>query len=160
MARLDRITNPDVARLCGYLEATQYAFMQGQYDMLLEAHVFRIGASDVTEGEIIEAAYPDANSLLDKYGAVATENMKGRVNAELSLRRGDWNPDVPGIPNIIEARLREGFWKHLNECFPLEATRAVECDPDTPYVNLGGFTYILFAKRRESCLLLVCNVMD
>lgn len=160
MARLERIANTEVARLEGYLEATQYAFIKGQYDMLLEAHVFRIDVSDVMAGEIINGAYPDGNAVPVECGDVSFEHMKASVNSELSFRRGDLNPDLPGIPNIIEARLRDGFWKHLNACFPLDAVRVVECDPDIPYVNLGGFTYILFAETGERCILLVCNVMD
>ena len=160
MARLERMENAEIARLEGYLEATQYAFIQGQYDMLVEAHVFRVDVSDVTAGEIISAAYPDGNTVSVECGDVSFEEMKADVNSELSFRRGDWNPDLPGIPNIIEARLRDGFWKHLNACFPLDAVRVVECDAGIPYVNLGGFTYILFAKTGKQCLLLVCNVMD
>ena len=106
MAGLDRIMNVNAVRLNGYLEATQYAFMQGQYDMLLEAHIFQIGASDVTYDEIVNAAYPQANALTATYRNVSTDEFKARVNAELSFRRKDWNPTLPGIPKIIEARLR------------------------------------------------------
>jgi hypothetical protein len=128
--------------------------------MALEAHIFRFNVSDVTNDEIIRAAYPEANAQTAAHVAVTVDEFRARVNADLSFRRIDWNPDVPAVPNIIEARLREGFWRHLDECFLMGDARIVEVDPHTPYVNFSGFTYILFSADNGICLLLMCNLMD
>jgi hypothetical protein len=144
----------------GYLAAAQLAFIRSQYDVILEASFFEITETPISNEEVVIAAYGDFNPIAVQRECSLDDMING-IHKTLTLTRRMWNPEYPGIPNILEKNLREGYWEHLKDCFEYETARIVELGNDVPYVNIGGgFTYVLYALDMSECALLVGNICD
>jgi len=160
MSKLIILASPAINRMNGYLAAAQHAFIKRQYEVSLEANFFEIVEAHITDEDVVVAAYADLNPI-EHRRECSLEEMIGGVHETLSLPRGMWNPECPGIPNIIEKNLRDGYWEHLMACFDYKQARIVELGHDVPYVNIGGgFTYVLYADDMSKCALLVGSVCD
>lgn len=160
MSKLSKLESPAIERLNGYLAAAQHAFIKGEYDVTLEAAFFEIVGGPITDEEVVVAAYSDFNTI-EYRQECSLDDMIAGVHETLSLPRSMWNPKYPGIPNIIEKNLREGYWEHLRACFDYKSAKIVALGHDVPYVNIGeGFTYVLYPSDMSKCALLVGNVCD
>ncbi len=161
MDKLKRLQTSELDRLSGYLDAAQHVFMNGQLDVTLDAACFDVLDNNVADEDVIRAAYPDGFNPIEHRVERTLEEMVADVNDTLSLFRGFWNPEHANIPDIIESKLRDGYWQHVKCCFDYTGARIVELGRDVPYVNIwGGFTYILYARDMSRCMLLVGNVCD
>jgi hypothetical protein len=160
MSKLRHLETAATHRLKGYLAAAQYAFIKGQYDVTLEATFFEVVDSQLTDEEVLSAAYSDIEPI-EHRRECSLEQMIAGVHQILSLPRRMWNSEYSGIANIIEKNLRDGYWEHLKACFDYRNARIVELGHDVPWVNIdGGFTYVLYALDMSKCSLLVGNVCD
>lgn len=158
MGNLQRIENFETNRLEGFLEAAQHIFTRGELDVTLETALFEILDSDVTDEDVIRAAYSTFNSIEFRAKRNLDEMMSG-VHNILSITR-IWKPD-DWVRKMLENNLRERFWQLVKCCFDYTQAKIVELGNDVPYVNIsGGFTYILYAPDMSRCLLLVGNTSD
>ncbi len=159
MSKLNRIQTSELDRLEGYLEAAQHIFTRGELDVTLEASLFEISDSNITDEDVIRTAYSSFNPIEHRVECSLDEMMSG-VNDILSIDRRFWKPD-DWVPKMLEKNLREGYWQHVKSCFDFTNAKIVELGNDVPYINIsGGFTYILYAPDMSKCLLLVGNTSD
>ena len=160
MSKLCRIRTPELDRLEGYLNAAQHVFFKGQLDVTLEAVLFEISSPDLSDEEVVHAAYPDGSNSIDHRAECSIEEMKDRVNNILSISTAFWKPEYSARERV-EDHLRKGYWQHVKSCFDYSYGRIVELGHDVPYVNIGGgFTFILYAPDMNRCLVLMGNTCD
>ena len=160
MENLRRVSSRQIDQLAGYLDAAQHAFIKRQYDVSLDAAVFEIADTTVTDEDVLTAAYDGFNPI-EHRAECSVEAMVARINDLLTLRREMWVADFRGIPSMTEERLRDGYWSHVRACFDCDTARIVELGPDVPFVNIGvGFCFVLYAPAMDRCMLLVGNVSD
>src|SRR5262245_18360060 len=114
--KLRRVTSPELNQLTGYLAAAQHAIMKGQYDLSLYASVFEIEDAIVSDEDILTLAYEGFNPIEDR-AECSLDTMIARINEVLTLPRHIFATDWSGIPAIVEARLREGYWPNVRACF-------------------------------------------
>lgn len=163
MNKVTPISNHAIQRFTGYLAAAECAFMKGQCYVTLEASFFEILDKTISNIEVLNAAYgPGADFNGIKVERVCSvEEMIDGVHAILTMPRSMWRQDCQGIPAIIEANLRKGYWDSLQECFDYQQARIVELGSNIPWVNIvGGFTYILYSNDMRQCAILVGNTTD
>ncbi len=159
MSKLKQVNTSDLARLEGYLEAAQHIFTRGELDVTLETALFEISDSDVTDEDVIRAAYSTFSPIEHRVECSLDEMMSG-VHNILTITRRFWKSD-DWVPKMLENNLRERYWQLVKCCFDYTNARIVELGNDVPYVNIsGGFTYILYAPDMSRCLLLVGNTSD
>lgn len=159
MDKLRRIENAEVARFQGYISAAQHVFKNGELYVALEATLFEILDESVTDEDVVSGTYEDYNPI-ERCSASTVQKMETKIDALLTIQRSYWNPSYD-YAESIEDELREGYWKHLKECFDYKHARVVELGNHIPYVEMGrGFTYILYAPDMSRCLLLVGNEAD
>ncbi len=159
MSRLQRIQSFETNRLEGYLEAAQHIFTKGELDVTLEAALFEISDSNITDEEVIIAAYSTFNPIEYRAERNLDEMLSG-VHEIFSITRRFWKSD-DWVPKMLENNLRERYWQLIKCCFDYTNARIVELGNDVPYINIsGGFTYILYAPDMSRCLLLVGNTSD
>jgi hypothetical protein len=160
MSKLNRIRTSELDRLQGYLEAAQHVFTKGNLDVMLEASLFEIVDSDITDEDVVRAVYPNGFNPIEYRAECSFNEMVSGVHRILEVTREFWKPEY-SIPSMIENNVREGYWKHVKSCFDYTNARIVELGHNVPYVNVwGGFTYILYAPDMRRCLLLVGNTSD
>ena len=160
MSKLKRLQSSELDRLAGYLAAAQYVCIRGQHNLTLDAALFEILGRDITDEDVISAAYPDGFSPIEHRAECSLENMTSGVEDNLSLAREYWMQEY-SIADIIESNVRAGYWQHVKACFDYANARIIELGHDVPYVNIGGgFTYLLYAADMSRCLLLVGNFSD
>jgi hypothetical protein len=160
MKKLRRIENLQVAIFDGYIGAAQHVFKKGELDVGLEAALFEIMDHDVTDEEVVSSTYFGEFNPIEYRSEVTVDEMVTRVNALMTLTREYLNPQY-AFAELVETALREGYWKHLEDCFDYRHARVVELGHHVPYVNIGsGFTFILYSHDMSRCLLLVGNESD
>ena len=160
MSKLRKLESPAIDRLNGYLAAAGHVFTRSQLDVSLEAAFFEIADPNITDEDVVIAAFTTFNPIERRQGCSLEEMIAG-VHRTLSMTRRWWNPEYSGIPYLIERELREGYWEHLKACFKYENARIVELGSHVPYVNMGdAFTYVLYAPDMSRCAILVGNVSD
>lgn len=160
MSKLKRIQSAELDRLEGYLNAAQHVFVRGQLDVTLDATLFEITGDDITDEDVIRAAYPDGFNPIEYCAESSSEEMMHGVHDILKIDREFWRPEYR-VSEIIENNLREGYWQHVKSCFDYTSARIVALGHDVPCVNIcGGFTYILYAPDMSRCLLLTGNTSD
>src|SRR5687767_1287427 len=107
MTKLKRMQTTELNRLHGYLAAAQHVFTKGELDVTLEAALFEISDTSVTDEDVIQAAYSRSNPIEYSTERSLEEAISG-IHEILSiakgLRRSDW------VTEMIENNLREGFW--------------------------------------------------
>ena len=159
MDKLRRTDNSEVARFQVYINAAQRVFKNGELYVALEATLFEINDESVTDEDVVSGAYKDYNPI-ERCSESTVQEMETQIDALLTINRSYWNPSYD-YADLIEDELREGYWKHLEECFDYKHARVVELGDSVPYVEMGrGFTYILYAPDMSRCLLLVGNEAD
>ena len=159
MGNLQRIENFETNRLEGFLEAAQHIFTRGDLEVTLEALLFEILNNDVTDEDVIHAAYSTFNAI-DYQAERSLDEMLSGVHSILNIDRRFWTSD-DWVPKMVENNLRERFWQLVKCCFDYTDAKIVELGNNVPYVNIsGGFTYILYAPDMSKCLLLVGNTSD
>jgi hypothetical protein len=160
MSKLKRIQTSELDRLLGYLDAAQHVFIKGELEVTLDATLFEILDTDITDEDVIRAAYPDGFNPIEYRAECSLEEMVSGVHNVLKVTREFWKPEY-SIPEFIEHNLREEYWQHVKSCFDYTDARIVALGHDIPYVNIwGGFTYVLYAPDMSRCLLLVGNTSD
>jgi len=128
-------------------------------NVALEATLFEIINEGVTDEDVVSAAY-DSYNPIEMRSECTIEEMITNIEALLTINRSYWKPP-DGYADDIESDLREGYWKHLEECFDYKHARVVELGTSVPYVEMGrGVTYVLYAPDMSRCLLLVGNESD
>jgi hypothetical protein len=158
--KLQHLQTTEVIRLEGYLEAAQHVFTKGDLDVSLEVALFEISDSNITDEEVIRAAYPNSNPI-EHRAESSVQEMTARVHGLLSIAKGFWQSRR--VAELLEEKLREGYWEHLKSCFDYTNARIVELGDDVPYVNIPhgeGFTFVCYAPDMSRCLLLVGNISD
>jgi hypothetical protein len=161
MSKLIRVENPQVSRFQGYINAAQRIFKDGELNVVLEATVFEITDKSVTDEDIVTAAYDGDFNPIERRSESTVEEMTTNIDALLTIKRLYWKLPYNWYADYIENDLREGYWKHLKECFDFEIARVVELGDSVPYVEMGrGVTYVLYAPDMSRCLLLVGNESD
>jgi hypothetical protein len=160
MSKLRRIRTPELDRLEGYLSAAQHVFFKGELEVRLDAALFEITSNDISDEEVVLAAYPDGFNPIEHRAACSIKEMMDRVNNILSITKAFWKPEYSARERV-EDHLREGYWQHVKSCFDYTYARIVELGHNVPYVNIGGgFTYILYAADMSRCLVLMGNTCD
>ncbi len=160
MVKLKRLNIPELDRLEGYLDAARHIFVRGQLDVTLEAALFEITGDDISDEDVISAAYPRGFNPIEYRAECSSEEMMSGVHNVLKITREFWKPEY-SIPETIESNVREGYWRLVKACFDYTNARIVELGHNVPYVNIWlGFTYVLYAPDMRRCLLLVGNTSD
>ena len=159
MSKLKRIQTSELNRLEGYLDAAQHIFTRGELEVALEVSLFEIYDTDITDEDVVRAAYTTFNPTEHRVERNLAEMMSG-ANDILIIDRRFWKSD-DWVPKMLENNLREGYWQHIKFCFDFTYAKIVELGNDVPYINIsGGFTYILYAADMSRCLMLVGNTSD
>ena len=134
-------------------------FVRGELDLTLESAFYEINSA-VTDEEVIQSTYSTINEV-DYRQEITLEEMRQRIDQTLSLPRVYWEAKYHGLAALIEKKISDGFWRHLEECIDVRTARIVELGHHVPYVNVGdGFTCILYSQENSRCLLLVANWSD
>jgi hypothetical protein len=160
MSKLRRLCTPESDRLEGYLSAAQHVFVRGELEIGLEAALLEITDSDVSDEEVILAAFPDGFNPIENSAERSVAEMVVGVHHTLRITEAYWTSGY-SVCERVQNNLREGYWQHVQSCFDYTDARIVELGPSVPYVNMGdGFTYVLYASDMSRCLLLIGNVSD
>jgi hypothetical protein len=158
---LKRLRTLETERLSGFLEAAGPAFRTGNLELCLDAVCLEILDHQVTDEQVISAAYPDANNEIESKEESSLEAMMAHVNSLLTVGRQNSNPEFPGIPLRLERKLRERYWSYIRACFDYTQARIVGIGGDVPFITIGdGFTYILYSNDNKRCLILVGSVSE
>jgi len=156
--RITTLDNSSINRFKGFLSGVQLILKRRQYDVALEAFLFQLNDADVTDEDVIAAAYSDGYNPILHHELVPLDTVIAEVNSFLTLARDIWNQGP--LIDVIEGELRDGYWNHLKPCIDYRSAQIVSVGPHVPYMNImKGFTYILYADRSRA-LLLVGNISD
>jgi hypothetical protein len=159
MTKVRSIASLELSRFQGYLDAAQQILIRGQLDVTLEATLFEILNADVSNEDVIGTAFPDGSNNIDYSNEESLDEMTSVINSLLSISTSHWTNS--SIPQRIESKLRDGYWRHLEACFDYRSARIVALGPHVPWVNIDiGFTYLLYAPDMTRCLVLVGNTSD
>ena len=159
MSKLRRISTPELDRFEGFQNAAQLVFRKGELSLTLEAALFEIVTPAISDEDVVLEAYPDGFNPIEHRAQRSLDEMVTAVHEVLRIPKTYWQT-YNHVRGMIENKLRIGYWEHLEECFDYRKARIVELDPDVPWVNMGGFTFILYASDMSRCLLLVGNQTD
>ena len=147
------------ARFSGYLDAVQYLFVRGELDLTLESAFYEINDT-VTDEDVIQSTYSTSNEI-EYRQELTLEQMRQRIDQTLTLPRVYWEAKYHGLADLMEKKISDGFWRHLETCIDIRNARIVELGYHVPYVNVGdGFALILYSQENSRCMILVANWSD
>jgi hypothetical protein len=113
---------------------------------------------------IIRLAYPESKPDL----ATIADTNNGRMRLKFGKFISYINTEDEARSLVMPKKqeLARGFWQHVNDCVDLEQsiileyTLALGEDDVLGNFIFWGFTFLLFSKEKQQCLLLHCGAAD
>jgi hypothetical protein len=168
----------EVDRLTGYMSAMSRCLNGCNYVTWFSAKIVEFdGEMDFTDLEmrglagssldsqlqaIVRLAYPASKPDLASIASCGTMRLKlGKFISYINTEDGARSLVMPK-----KQELARGFWQHVSDCVDLEQATILEYTPalggddELGSFIFWGFTFLLFSKGKQQCLLLHCGAAD
>jgi hypothetical protein len=170
----------EVDRLTGYMSAMSRCLNGCNYVTWFSAKIVEFdGEIDFTDLEmrgragasldsqlqaIVRLAYPASKPDLAAIADASNGTMRLKLGQFISYINTEDGARSLVIPKKQE--LARGFWQHVSDCVDLEQSKILEYTPalgeddELGSFIFWGFTFLLFSKGKQQCLLLHCGAAD